>query len=171
VKPEVSKAFGARGNPKVDAFFRRRDEAKHRAAASMPRYPGDYTKLPKLKYNPAAGKVAGPGEVVWANVPYEDDHMVSKDRPVLIISWDAPWLLGLPLSSTDHDKDASHEASLKRFWVNIGTGPWDAKERQSFVRVDRIVRLDPKHVRRTGGLVEDAVFETVASSVRKHWQR
>ncbi|MCL2782580.1 MAG: type II toxin-antitoxin system PemK/MazF family toxin [Propionibacteriaceae bacterium] len=168
MKPKVTQTFAQQPSPAVDAFFRSRDEARRRAAKSSPRYPGDYTGLPKLVYGKTTGDLPSAGEVVWAHVPYEDDPIAGKDRPVLIIGRDGNWLLGLLLSSTNHDLDANREATLNRFWVNIGPGPWDAKGRQSFVRLDRIIRVDPKQVRRIGGHVSDLVFDTVADGLHRH---
>ena len=132
-------------------------------------YPGDYRGLPTLSYSPHPGRQADPGEVVWAWVPYEEDHAEGKDRPVLVIGRDGGWLLGLPLSSVDHDLDAAQEAAEHRFWVDLGPGDWDEQGRDSHVRVDRIVRLDPHAVRRIGGVVSRQVFDDVAAGLRRHW--
>ena len=152
----------------VDAFFSRRDDERRRAAAI---YPGDYDGLPALTYAPHPGRLPDPGEVVWAWVPYEDDVSLGKDRPTLIIGRETgtKWLLGLPLSSVDHDADERQEASQHRYWESIGSGVWDVKRRESFVRLDRIVRIDPKRVRRIGGQVSAEVFWAVAAGLRRHW--
>jgi len=140
-----------------------------RAATPNRHYPGDYVGLPTLTYAPHPGDLADPGEVVWAYVPYEEDHTLGKDRPVLVIGRDGDWLLGLPLSSVHHDLDARQEAEEHRFWVEIGTGAWDDQGRTSFVRVDRIVRLDPDRVRRIGGTVPLVTYARVADGLRRHW--
>ena len=132
-------------------------------------YPGDYAGLPELSYCPRPGKTADAGEVVWAWVPYEEDPAQGKDRPALIIGRDGPWLLGLPLSSVDHGADAAQEAREGRYWVELGPGDWDAEGRISYVRVDRIVRLDPASMRRIGGTVSREVFADVAIGLRRHW--
>jgi len=109
------------------------------------------------------------GEIVWTWVPYEEDHTQGKDRPVLLIGSDASWLLGLPCTSKDHDRDEEQERRAGRYWVDIGTGPWDAKRRPSEVRTDRIVRVAPADIRRTAGSVTQRVFGTVTEQVRVHW--
>jgi mRNA-degrading endonuclease toxin of MazEF toxin-antitoxin module len=131
--------------------------------------PGDYVGLPTLTYAPHPGHLADPGEVVWGWVPYEEDHTQGKDRPVLIVSRDGDWLLGLPLSSVDHDLDAGQEAREGRYWVELGTGDWDNQGRTSYVRVDRIIRLAPDRVRRIGGTVAEAIFDKVAAGLKRHW--
>jgi hypothetical protein len=131
-------------------------------------YPGDYQGRPVLSYDPHPGKLADPGEVVWTWVPYEEDHTQGKDRPVLIIGRDADWLLGLPMTSKDHDRDAAQEASEGRYWVEIGRGGWDASERISEVRVNRILRVDPNGVRRVAGRLDKVRFDKVAAGVLRH---
>ena len=129
-------------------------------------YPGDFTGTPRITYSPAPGKEADPGEVVWTWVPYEEDHREGKDRPVLIIGRDHEWLLGLLLTSKDHDRDAAQEARSGRFWMDIGTGEWDPQRRPSEVCINRIIRIDPDDVRRIGAVLDRDVFDAVAAAVR-----
>ena len=107
-----------------------------------------------------------PGEIVWTWVPYEEDHRQGKDRPVLVVGRDGLWLLGLMLTSKDHDRDAAQEAREGRHWVDIGSGAWDRDGRPSEVRVDRVVRVDPGAVRREGAVLDRRRFEEVATAVR-----
>ena len=129
-------------------------------------YPGDFKGTPRITYSPAPGEEADPGEVVWTWVPYEEDHRDGKDRPVLIIGRDHEWLLGLLLTSKDHDRDAAQEARCGRLWMDIGTGEWDPQRRPSEVRINRILRIDPDGVRRIGAVLDREVFEAVAAAVR-----
>ena len=131
-------------------------------------YPGDFMGRPRLEYSPVEGPVPDPGEIVWTWVPYEEDHSRGKDRPVLIIGRDGPWLLGLGLTSRDHDLDAAQEAEQGRFWVEIGQGSWDSSGRVSEVRVNRILRVDPDQVRRIAAHLDRERFSLVAAGVRRH---
>lgn len=131
-------------------------------------YPGDFTGTPAIRYTPVADDLPDPGEVVWAWVPYEEDHGRGKDRPALVIGRDGPWLLALQLTSQDHDRDAADEARYGRSWVDVGSGDWDSRRRPSEARVDRIVRLDPSRVRRMGGRLARDRFDEVANAVRRH---
>ena len=70
-----------------------------------------------------------PGEIVWTWVPYEEDHSQGKDRPVLVIGRDGDWLVALPLTSKDHDRDEQQERRSGREWVDIGSGAWDGRGR------------------------------------------
>ncbi|MFT3888004.1 MAG: type II toxin-antitoxin system PemK/MazF family toxin [Arachnia sp.] len=134
-------------------------------------YPGDYPRLPNIVYRPRRDDEPDPGEIVWTWVPYEEDHAEGKDRPVLLIGRDGAWLLGLQVTSQDHDRDAAQEARAGRYWIDIGTGEWDPKRRPSEVRVNRIVRIDPDAVRRIGAVLDERVFSAVAAEVRRHYQR
>ena len=109
-----------------------------------------------------------PGEVVWAWVPYEEDHSQGKDRPVLVIGRDGDQLLALQMSSQDHDQDAADEARWGRYWVDVGSGAWDSKGRPSEARVDRILRIAPDAVRRIGAVLDRERFDEVAAGVREH---
>lgn len=122
----------------------------------------------RLGYAPVDDDRADPGEVVWAWVPYEEDPQRGKDRPVLVVGRDGPALLALQLTSQDHDRDAAQEAAAGRFWVDIGAGGWDHRRRPSEARVNRLLRLDPTAVRRTGARLDRAVFERVVVEVRRH---
>ena len=131
-------------------------------------YPGDFTGDFTITYAPSEDDRPDPGEVVWTWVPYEEDHSQGKDRPVLIVGRDGRWLLGVPLSSKDHDLDAGQEAAEGRYWVEIGRGAWDRSGRESAVRVNRIVRVDPAGVRRIGARLDEGRFRVVADAIREH---
>lgn len=128
-------------------------------------YPGDFTGRPQISYAPQSGDNPDPGEVVWAWVPYEEDHSQGKDRPVLLLGHDGDWLLAVPLTSKDHDRDAAQEASQGRHWIDVGTGAWDRQGRPSEARVDRIIRVAPDAVRRTGAALDREIFDRVAEQV------
>lgn len=131
-------------------------------------YPGDYQGCPAFDYAPVRDDKADPGEVVWTWVPYEEDYSQGKDRPVLVIGRDGPWLLALQLSSKDRDDYAAEEARKGRYWYDIGTGDWDRSGRPSEARVNRLLRINPDEVRRTGGMLNEKIFYQVAREVAKH---
>ena len=132
--------------------------------AGLGGYPGDFTGTVVPRYAPHPDGVADPGEVVWAWVPYEEDHNRGKDRPVLIIGMDGGYLLGLMLTSKDHDRDAADEARHGRHWLDVGSGDWDGQRRPSEVRLDRVLRLRPDTVRREGAALSRPVFEQVSQA-------
>lgn len=124
--------------------------------------------LVDVSYRPSDNGRADPGEVVWAWVPYEEDVSRGKDRPVLVIGTEDDVLLALPLSSKDHDRDARQEASEGRFWMDIGSGPWDPRGRPSEVRLNRLLRLRSDEVRREGAALAPALFDAVVEASRVH---
>ena len=130
-------------------------------------YPGDFRGVPHLEYAPHPDGMADPGEVVWAWVPYEEDYTRGKDRPALVIGRDGGWLLALPLTSKDHDRDAAQEAAVGRHWMDVGAGGWDTSGRPSEVRLDRILRLDPSAVRREGAALGRSKFDELAVALRR----
>lgn len=132
-------------------------------------YPGDFTGTPPIRYQPNPDGNPDPGEIVWTWVPYEENPREGKDRPVLLIGRDGPWLLGLQVTSQDHDVDAAQEASAGRYWMDIGTGDWDRKRRPSEVRLNRIVRIDPGAVRRIGAILDPQIFDAVAREVHRYY--
>ena len=130
-------------------------------------YPGDFTGPLTPVYAPQPDGEPDPGEVVWTWVPYEEDHAQGKDRPVLLVGHDGPWLLGLPLTSRDHDRDAAQEARSGRRWVDVGPGGWDRQGRPSEARVDRVVRVRPDAVRREGAVLAPERFAAVAAALAR----
>ena len=104
-------------------------------------------------YSPHRDGDPDPGEVVWAWVPFEEDHSQGKDRPLIDIGRsvaDPSILVALMLSSKDHDDD--------RNWYSVGTGNWDSEHRQSWARTDRPLALPEHSTRREGGVLDKATF-------------
>ena len=118
-------------------------------------------------YSPEMDGEPDPGEVVWAWVPYEDDPSQGKDRPVLVIgrSETEPELLNcLYMTSKDHDRDAEDEARWGRYWMDVGTGDWDAEGRESEIRLDRLLTIPASEVRREGAALDRAIFDEVVAA-------
>ena len=122
---------------------------------------------PDVEYRPRNDGRPDPGEVVWAWVPYDENDGRGKDRPVLVIGRRGGILLGLMLSSQDHDRDADDEARHGRTWTDLGSGTWDSRGRPSEVRLDRLLVLDPTTVRREGAALDRVRFDRVVSEARR----
>lgn len=129
------------------------------APAAKRAYRGDFTGTARITYSPHPDGLADPGEVVWAWVPYEEDASQGKDRPVLVIGLVGADLLGLMLTSKDHDRRRD-----SRSWLDVGTGAWDRQGRPSEVRLDRVLRLAPSAVRREGAALDRVRFDQVAAA-------
>ena len=156
------------------ALSRRKPPSPQRSSAGQRKptrpsgkYPGDYTGKVTLEYSPNPDGKPDPGEIVWTWVPFQEDSTKGKDRPVLLIGRDGSWLLGIMLTSKDHD----NYTRGREIWMDIGAGPWDRQRRPSEVRLDRIIRIDPRAVRREGATVSRAVFYEVSHSLSSlhHW--
>ena len=133
-----------------------------------PPYAGDFEGTVRVEYKPHPDDgMADPGEIVWTWVPFEEDHHRGKDRPVLVVGSDGPLLLALILTSQDHDRDAADEARWGRVWLDIGSGAWDVNGRRSEVRLDRVLRIDPKAVRREGAVIGEELFDLVAENLHE----
>lgn len=109
-------------------------------------------------YAPDPDGAADPGEVVWTWVPYEEDASVGKDRPVLVVARAGAVLYGLMLSSNPrHDGQPG--------WLRLGAGAWDAEQRVSHVRLDRVLELADDAIRREGAVLHKDRFDRVAQAV------
>nr|MDQ5862190.1 type II toxin-antitoxin system PemK/MazF family toxin [Actinomycetota bacterium] len=113
-------------------------------------YAGDFQGVSTARYAPQPDGEPDPGEVVWTWVPYEEDHTRGKDRPVLLIGHNGDYLLGLMLTSKDHDQDRSGGGE----YVDLGTGSWDRQGRPSEANLGRILQVSPDNIRREGAILD-----------------
>jgi hypothetical protein len=120
-----------------------------------------------LVHHPQDDGEPDPGEVVWAWVPYDEGDGRGKDRPVLVVGRRGADLVGLMLSSQDHDRDAADEARHGRTWMDVGRGGWDPRGRPSEVRLDRLLLLPPGSARREGAALGRATFDEVVAELRR----
>lgn len=154
-KPKPTPKSGKKATPKST----RRSATSRRRAA---------TAKPTPRYAPSANGRPDPGEVVWAWVPYEEDPTRGKDRPVLVLDVVGDTVHALQLTSQDHDRDAAQEARAGRYWMDIGSGPWDSRGRPSEVRLNRLLTLDAAEVRREGSALDKAIFDKVVAESRRY---
>lgn len=113
----------------------------------------------QIEYAPDLDGDADPGEVVWTWVPYDEDPNEGKDRPVVIIGRSAGLLVGVPLTSKHHPSDDQ---------VEVGTGAWDSAGRVSYAKVDHLLRVDARRVRREGAVLARDRFDAVVRGVQRH---
>ena len=117
----------------------------------------------QISYAPHPDGDADPGEVVWTWVPYEDDPKQGKDRPVLVIGTLGRELAVLPLTSKDHTDHAE--------CVELGPGEWDSSHRVSYVKLDRVLKIAPKRVRREGATLDRPRFDHVVAKLAAYHAR
>jgi len=115
-----------------------------------------------FEYSPEMDGDPDPGEVVWTWVPYEDDLSQGKDRPVVIVGRKGSLLIGVPLTSKQHDNEAQ---------VSVGTGSWDREGRPSYAKLERLLEVDPQNVRREGATLSRARFDDVVTGVKRQHSR
>jgi hypothetical protein len=112
----------------------------------------------RVEYSPDLDGAADPGEVVWTWVPYEDDPTKGKDRPVAIIGRSGTDLAGVPLTS----KNRGHGC------VAVGSGGWDRSGRPSYAKVDQLIVVRERDVRREGSVLDRDRFDAVVAGVARH---
>jgi hypothetical protein len=126
-----------------------------------------------IEYTPSLDGDPDPGEVVWTWVPYEDDPSQGKDRPVVIVGrrgsglagsglagsgLAGSGLVGVALTSKQHDREPQ---------VEVGTGPWDREGRTSYAKLERLLAVDPKQVRREGAVLGKRRFDEVIAGLER----
>ncbi|NKX54038.1 type II toxin-antitoxin system PemK/MazF family toxin [Arthrobacter mobilis] len=126
-------------------------------------YAGDFTGRSAAVYSPTPDGRPDPGEVVWTWVPYEEDHTQGKDRPVLLVGRSGGLLLGLMLTSRDRNNGRRRDED----YLDVGTGAWDPQGRPSEVKLDRILQIDPRDIRREGAVLGPDEFGRVARALRQ----
>ena len=66
------------------------------------------------------------------------------------------------LTSKDHTNDHRGDND----YLDLGVGPWDRQGRPSDVKLDRILSIDPRDIRREGSVLDARRFDSVASALR-----
>ncbi|MFZ4161243.1 type II toxin-antitoxin system PemK/MazF family toxin [Streptomyces griseoincarnatus] len=116
----------------------------------------------RTEYSPAHDGDPDPGEIVWTWVPFEENDGRGKDRPVLVVAREtAGTFLAVQLSSKGRAGD--------RDQVPIGSGPWDRSGRDSWVAVDRVLRLHEEGMRREACALDRMRFNSVRQRLRERY--
>ncbi|WP_432754033.1 type II toxin-antitoxin system PemK/MazF family toxin [Streptomyces sp. JL2001] len=125
-------------------------QSSHATTEADPREVGPV----RTSYAPDRDGDPDPGEIVWTWVPFEENDGRGKDRPVLVVAREAAGtLLAVQLSSKRHDHD--------REWVAIGVGDWDSARRESWVDLDRVLRVHEAGMRREACALDRPRFDRV----------
>jgi hypothetical protein len=103
-----------------------------------------------------------PGEIVWTWVPFEEHDGRGKDRPVLIVAREhVGTVLAVQLTSKQHDGTTD--------FVDVGSGPWDHEGRESWVNLERVMRLHHEGMRREACAMERHHFDLVVARLRNRY--
>ena len=113
----------------------------------------------RTEYAPAHDGDPDPGEIVWTWVPFEENDGRGKDRPVLVVAREPRGtLLAVQLTSKHHD---GYE------YQAIGAGPWDREGRDSWVILDRVMRLHEQGMRREACALDRGRFTIVVNRLKE----
>jgi PemK-like, MazF-like toxin of type II toxin-antitoxin system len=128
---------------------------RHGPTATVEADPGRVGRV-RTEYAPDKDGDPDPGEIVWTWVPFEENDGRGKDRPVLVVAREpGGTLLAVQLTSKRHD-DRSE-------WQPIGQGPWDREGRDSWVNLDRVMRVHPDGMRREACALDRGRFNLVVN--------
>ena len=119
----------------------------------------------RMSYSPIRDGNPDPGEIVWTWVPFEEDDGQGKDRPVLVVAAEkSGTLLVVQLTSKKHEGRSD--------FISVGAGAWDGQHRESFVNLDRVLRVHPGGMRREAAALDRAPFQQVTQQLqtRYNWR-
>ncbi|MFF5308044.1 type II toxin-antitoxin system PemK/MazF family toxin [Streptomyces massasporeus] len=142
---------------------------RHGPSATVQADPRDVGRV-RTEYSPAHDGDPDPGEIVWTWVPYEENDGRGKDRPVLVVAREpGGTFLAVRLSSKRHTAGRAGGGRGAREWVPIGSGPWDRTGRDSWVDVDRVLRLHEDGMRREACALDRMRFNLVRRRLQERY--
>ena len=116
----------------------------------------------RMSYSPVRDGNPDPGEIVWTWVPFEENNGQGKDRPVLVVAAEkSGTLLVVQLTSKKHEGRSD--------FVSVGAGAWDGQHRESFVNLDRVLRVHPGGMRREAAALDRTPFQTVTKQLQSRY--
>lgn len=116
----------------------------------------------RLAYAPDRDGDPDAGEVVWTWVPYAEGDGRGKDRPVLVIgrqSADRVYAVKLTSKSKEGDRE----------FLPLGSGPWDARGRDSWVDLDQLYSVHVAGMRREAATLDLDRFTRVAHALQQRY--
>lgn len=119
----------------------------------------------RISYAPERDAEADAGEIVWTWVPFAERDGRGKDRPVLVI--------GTQSADRVYAMKLTSQAGAGDDALAIGTGPWDAKGRPSWLDTGRLYSVHRRGLRREGAALDSVRFAVVADALRDRygWRR
>ena len=115
----------------------------------------------RVGYAPRRDGVPDPGEIVWTWVPYAERDGRGKDRPVLVIAAQSAQRVYAIKLTRSHDGD--------RDFLSLGSGPWDAQGRESWVDVDQLYSVHVSGMRREAAALDRRRFQRVAGVLQRRF--
>lgn len=141
------------------------EELKAEAEANSVHEVSEITVFPSesmsrmIFYAPDMDGQADPGEVVWIWAPADGPNQPPRERAIVVMGRNRNSVLGLLVSC-----NPEHRAEEE--WIDIGSGGWDPRGRQSWVRLDRVLEVSELGIRRQGTVIPQGRFERIANRLR-----
>lgn len=112
-----------------------------------------------LFYAPNMDGHVDPGEVVWFWVAPDDQTGSLTERALVVVGRHGDLIIGLLTSPNPSHADSTN-------WLDIGAGPWDDAGRQSWVRLDKVIKVPETAIRRQGAVIPEHRFNRIANRLR-----
>jgi mRNA-degrading endonuclease toxin of MazEF toxin-antitoxin module len=117
----------------------------------------------RMTYSPVHDGDPDPGEVVWTWVPFQENDGQGKDRPVLVVAAEpSGTVLVVQLTRRDHEGQSE--------FVPVGAGDWDGQHRESWVNLERVLRVHTRGMRREAASLPEPAFHKVAQRLRARYE-
>ena len=138
-----------------------REEGRAGFAATIEIEPPRASAL-RITYSPDPDGDPDAGEIIWTWVPYAERDGRGKDRPVLVIGrQDDSRVYAVRLTSKSHDGD--------RDFLAIGSGPWDAQGRPSWVDIEQLYSVHADGMRREASALDPDRFTRIAAALHQRY--
>lgn len=116
----------------------------------------------RITYTPSIDGDPDAGEIVWTWVPYAERDGRGKDRPVLVIGrQSAERVYAVRLTSRAHEGD--------RDFLALGSGPWDAQGRPSWIDIEQLYSVHVDGMRREASALDLDRFVRVADALHRRY--
>lgn len=116
----------------------------------------------RITYSPSIDGDPDAGEIVWTWVPYAERDGRGKDRPVLVIGREsAERVYAVRLTSRSHEGE--------RDFLALGSGPWDAQGRPSWIDIDQLYSVHVGGMRREASALDLNRFVLVADALHRRY--
>ncbi len=112
----------------------------------------------RIDYAPDRDGDPDAGEVIWTWVPYDENDGRGKDRPVLVIGRQSADRVYAVRMTSKHREGA-------RDLLPLGTGPWDAQGRPSWVDVDALYSVHARGMRREAAVLDRERYAGIARAL------
>ena len=135
--------------------------ASWNAHRDWPAQPVEFSELRRARTGDAApAGLPGPGELIWAWVPFGRESGDGKDRPCAVVATepDRRSVLVVPLTSREHEDDPDY--------LFLGYGDWNADGPASWARVSSLLRVPERGIRSRLGALDRGQLRALRTVLR-----